>query len=217
MYHRLVHLGSLAVLVGLTTALAGSPAARAQRVESPVRTTSTTSRVNAAAPVKATHIQFTGPYGAMSATIRAVLTGGANDLPLLFTEATAPPLMAFFITKPFDVTSASRITGDIVSPMRVAAMPKGPSRSAVAWCVGIEVIDAVSNEALIKNGIALGVWRFNKQPIDTVLNGRIKADLSAFAGHRVYLRMRVLVEPEMLPGHRLDIVEVQSKQQNSIN
>lgn len=216
MSHRLVHLGGLVILVGLTTAFMGSPAAHAQRVESPVRTASTASQVNASAPVKATYIEFTGPYGAMSATIRAVLTGGPTDLPLLFAETNTNPPIPTYATKPFIVTSASRITGDIVSPMRVTAVPKSPTRSMTEWRIAMQIVDYTTG-AVLNNRVAGGIWASNTRPIDTVLHGWLKADLAAFAGRKVFLQMKVLAEPEMWQGRRLDLVEVKSPQFNSLN
>lgn len=166
---------------------------------------------------KGTRIEYTGPFGAMNATIRATLISGKKNTPLFFEDdITDHPISPRFATKPFMVTPGLRITGNFSSYLHVIALPQGPTRGEVIWCIAMRMFDATTGEALGK-WLPTGVWHHAYQPMDTILGGPFKVDLSAFIGRKVHLRLHILVEPEMLEGQQVSIVDITTPQKTTLH
>lgn len=152
---------------------------------------------------KATRIEYPAPYAAMSVTTRAILTDGEQSTSLLFTETPKSltnayyGVMQMYATEPVTVLPGMSISMDALSVVRITAMTPRPCRrqpDEVSWHVWIWLQDS--------SGATLQPTLFDMRcstpvPLDTIMSGSQRIDLSPYAGRSVRLKMQVHPEPCM--------------------
>lgn len=170
-----------------------------------------------ALPARAARIEFTGPFGMMNAVMRTAIADGRRMSPLTLEEdTTAFIMLPTCRTRAFTVSGSTRLVGDVSSLMRVLTVPDDPRRGVVVWTIASELVDAGTGKVLQK-GLFRGASARATGPMDTTFSSTFSVNLARFKGRTVYVKMIFLVEPEMLNGRRMDIVDVRAlRQRNSL-